>query len=482
MDAFQVKWPRWRQLTSTAAHRGVLCFGPNKGRNVTYTNPHRWSPGLQPAGGAEAVATLVRRYLQAFGPASTDHFARWLNIPPRAARAAFEEMGDELEPVEVDGEPPGSWPATRRSRRDRPRAPAPPLLRCLRGRRAAPRTPVPGRGGEARAVAIGPGRQLPGPADRWRRRRRLAPAAVGQAGRDHRRAVATSLGVTTARARGGGGDRRRGARRRAGADDRDGHGRRARLSVDASHPNPDGEPPPNGLRWYARMKAVVQDRYGPPDVLRIEEIERPLPRADEVLIRIRAARSSQSDGHARAASRSLAALPRTPAAAAADPRRRACGRGRRRRRRGDEFKVGEAVFGSPARYFGSARRVRLRARARAAGAEAGRLELRGCRRGLPTARCRRCRRCAWPRAGPGSRIVIYGASGSLGTAAVQLGKHFGAHVTGGLQLQATSSWCDRSARTTSSTTSRRTSPGEGRRTTRSSTRSGSIPSGAGDGR
>ena len=31
--------------------------------------------------------------------------------------------------------------------------------------------------------------------------------------------------------------------------------------------------------------------------------------------------------------------------------------------------------------------------------------------------------------GPGRRIVIYGASGSLGTAAVQLAKHFGAHVT-----------------------------------------------------
>jgi NADPH:quinone reductase-like Zn-dependent oxidoreductase len=33
-------------------------------------------------------------------------------------------------------------------------------------------------------------------------------------------------------------------------------------------------------------------------------------------------------------------------------------------------------------------------------------------------------------AGAGRRIAIYGASGSLGTAAVQLGKHFGAHVTG----------------------------------------------------
>jgi len=30
MEAFQDKWPRWRQLTSAAAHRGVLCFGPDR--------------------------------------------------------------------------------------------------------------------------------------------------------------------------------------------------------------------------------------------------------------------------------------------------------------------------------------------------------------------------------------------------------------------------------------------------------------------
>ncbi len=36
------------------------------------------------------------------------------------------------------------------------------------------------------------------------------------------------------------------------------------------------------------MKAVVQDRYGPPEVLRIEDVERPVPKDDEVLIRVRA--------------------------------------------------------------------------------------------------------------------------------------------------------------------------------------------------
>jgi hypothetical protein len=55
MDAFQDKWPRWRQLTSTAAHRGVLCFGPDRGRKVTYTNPHRWLPGFRPADGDTAL-------------------------------------------------------------------------------------------------------------------------------------------------------------------------------------------------------------------------------------------------------------------------------------------------------------------------------------------------------------------------------------------------------------------------------------------
>src|SRR4029077_20952164 len=85
MDAFQDKWPRWRQLTSTAGHRGVLCFGPNKGRNVTYTNPHRWLPGFRSVAEYEAVALLVRRYLYAFGPASPNHFAQWLGIPRASA-------------------------------------------------------------------------------------------------------------------------------------------------------------------------------------------------------------------------------------------------------------------------------------------------------------------------------------------------------------------------------------------------------------
>jgi hypothetical protein len=105
MDAFQTKWPRWRQLTSTAAHRGVLCFAPDRGRNVTYTNPHRWLPGFRPQDGETALRSLVTQYLHAYGPATPHHFARWLAIPPRRSVELFDELAGDMESVEFDGEP-----------------------------------------------------------------------------------------------------------------------------------------------------------------------------------------------------------------------------------------------------------------------------------------------------------------------------------------------------------------------------------------
>jgi hypothetical protein len=109
LDAFQDKWPRWRQLTSTAAHQGVLCFGPDQGRQVTYTNPHRWLPGFRPADGALALRTLVLNYLHAYGPATPQHFARWLGIPPRYAGELFGTLAGDLERVMLDGQ--SAWTA-----------------------------------------------------------------------------------------------------------------------------------------------------------------------------------------------------------------------------------------------------------------------------------------------------------------------------------------------------------------------------------
>jgi NADPH:quinone reductase-like Zn-dependent oxidoreductase len=43
------------------------------------------------------------------------------------------------------------------------------------------------------------------------------------------------------------------------------------------------------------VKAVVHDRYGPPEVLRLEEVDRPAPNADDVLVRVRATTVTRSD-------------------------------------------------------------------------------------------------------------------------------------------------------------------------------------------
>ena len=80
MPAFQDLWPRWRQEIGTAANRGVLCFGPNRGPKVTYTSPRRWLSGFAPAPREEALAGVLRRYLYAYGPASPQQFGRWLGV------------------------------------------------------------------------------------------------------------------------------------------------------------------------------------------------------------------------------------------------------------------------------------------------------------------------------------------------------------------------------------------------------------------
>jgi NADPH:quinone reductase-like Zn-dependent oxidoreductase len=43
------------------------------------------------------------------------------------------------------------------------------------------------------------------------------------------------------------------------------------------------------------MKAAVQDRYGPPDVVRLRDIDRPVPADDQVLVRVRAASVNRAD-------------------------------------------------------------------------------------------------------------------------------------------------------------------------------------------
>lgn len=103
VPGFGGMWPRWRQAIHLAAHRGTLCFGPNRGRKATYTNPQRWLPGFRPAPAPNALAGLVQRYLHAYGPATPQQFAQWLSAPRRWAAQLFDSLTGQLQQVDVAG-------------------------------------------------------------------------------------------------------------------------------------------------------------------------------------------------------------------------------------------------------------------------------------------------------------------------------------------------------------------------------------------
>ena len=104
IPAFNGMWPRWRQALSLAGARGVLCFGPGRDRNVTYTSPRTWLPGFQPAvpGGA-ALEWLVTQYLTAYGPATPKQFGQWLGAPRPWAADLFGSLAGRLREVELEG-------------------------------------------------------------------------------------------------------------------------------------------------------------------------------------------------------------------------------------------------------------------------------------------------------------------------------------------------------------------------------------------
>ena len=103
MPAFNGFWPRWRQAITTAANRGALCFGPNRGRNVTYTSPCRWLSDFKPTDPQTAIRAVVRHYLYAYGPATPRQFAQWFGASPSWAAQYFDDMNGELEQVVIDG-------------------------------------------------------------------------------------------------------------------------------------------------------------------------------------------------------------------------------------------------------------------------------------------------------------------------------------------------------------------------------------------
>ncbi len=103
MPGFDGWWPRWRQAISLAAYRGVLCYGPDRGRRATYTHPRRWVRGLGGPETANGLSWLVLRYLGTYGPATAAEVAQWLGVPPAPMRRVLDAMAEQLVTVDVDG-------------------------------------------------------------------------------------------------------------------------------------------------------------------------------------------------------------------------------------------------------------------------------------------------------------------------------------------------------------------------------------------
>jgi NADPH:quinone reductase-like Zn-dependent oxidoreductase len=179
------------------------------------------------------------------------------------------------------------------------------------------------------------------------------------------------------------------------------------------------------------MKAAIVDRYGPPEVIRIGEIPKPVPGAEEILVRIVATVATPSDVAFRSgtpfAARLFAGLLKPRIAVMGDSIGgivEAVGAGVRR------FQVGDRVFGTTGPGLGAYAEycclpedaaLELLPDGLGFGEAAGMSD--GMLTALPFLR-------DVAKLQPGQRLLVNGASGSVGSAAVQLGRQMGAIVTG----------------------------------------------------
>jgi len=90
-------------LLHLAAARGVVCYGEQQNGEPTFVRADAWIPDYEDATSEEAETRLLRRYLEAFGPASVADFAAWTGVTLREARSIWGRATDELAMVEVEG-------------------------------------------------------------------------------------------------------------------------------------------------------------------------------------------------------------------------------------------------------------------------------------------------------------------------------------------------------------------------------------------
>jgi len=179
------------------------------------------------------------------------------------------------------------------------------------------------------------------------------------------------------------------------------------------------------------MKAIVCTKYGPPDILRLEEVEKPTPKDDEVLVKIQAASVNAYDWHLLTADIFLVRLmgggllrPKNMI-----PGADIAGRVEALGGEATQFRHGDEVFGDLAACGngGFAEYVSVPQSALAPKPRTLLFEEAAAVPMAAVTALQGLRDCGQIQ--PGQKVLIYGASGGVGTFAVQIAKAFGADVT-----------------------------------------------------
>lgn len=177
------------------------------------------------------------------------------------------------------------------------------------------------------------------------------------------------------------------------------------------------------------MKAIVRETYGPPEVMHLEDVPRPVVGDDDVLVRVRAAAANAGDWHLLRGT----PLPFRLVSGLRTPKHRilgtdiagcveAVGRNVTRFTPGDEVfgELSRCGFGGYAEFAVAPEAALALKPARLSFAEAA---------AIPTAGCTALQGLRRGRITRGQRVLIHGASGGVGTFAVQIAKAFGTEVT-----------------------------------------------------
>lgn len=90
-------------LLSTAAARGVFCYGPYRGGEPTFVRADAWIPRWKDIPKEEAERMLLHKYLQTYGPATPADFAMWTSTGLTEARQLWADEAKHLATVDVEG-------------------------------------------------------------------------------------------------------------------------------------------------------------------------------------------------------------------------------------------------------------------------------------------------------------------------------------------------------------------------------------------